>query len=58
MTFKTAKEHFEHALKTAEQEGDPYREAIAAGLIDLAAIMQSRITQMKSELEAIRRKVS
>lgn len=58
MTFKTAKEFFAEALSIAEKDGDPYREALAAGLIDLTATMQSRITQLKSEVEAVKRKVS
>ena len=58
MTFKTAKEHFTKALTIAEQENDPFREAIATGLIELAAAMQLRTTQMKSELGTIKNKVS
>ena len=58
MNFNTAKEHFAEALTIAEQEGDPYREALAAGLIDLAAAMQSQTTQIKSELGTIKNKVS
>ena len=58
MTFKTAKEFFIEALTIAEQKGDPYREAIAAGLIDLTAAMQSNMTQLKSEIDATKRKIS
>lgn len=58
MTLRTAKEHFEAALVTAEQERDEFRKSIAAGLLDLAAAMQQRTTRMQTEIEAIKRKVS
>lgn len=58
MTFKTAKEFFADALSIAEQEGDPFRQAIAAGLADLAAATQTDLVRLKSETDDIKRKVS
>lgn len=58
MTLHTAKEHFEAALAIAEQENDVFRREIAEGLIHLVAEVQLRSSQIKTELGAIKNKVS
>lgn len=57
MSLRTAREHFDEALRIAEQENDAYRQSIAAGLRDLSKSISSALTQMKAEIDSIKRSV-
>lgn len=58
MTFKTAQESFESALKIAETSGDAALEHLSAGLIDLTRAIKADLARIKTELDSVKSKVN
>jgi hypothetical protein len=58
MTFKTAQESFESALKIAESGGDSAMEHLSTGLIDLTRAIKADLARIKTELVSLKSKVN